>query len=106
MAEEGDVPSANIGERTVTDNQTKCLIPAVVVQALLLSPLPRAAQSIILTALRRDETCRKATPQGFNFVTSRGHKSPAVVSAGELELNLAQRNVASVRLQEKLAASW
>lgn len=53
------MPSANIGERTVTDNQTKCLIPAVVVQALLLTPLPRAAQSIILTALRRDETCRK-----------------------------------------------
>lgn len=97
------MPSANIGEHTVTDNQTKCLIPAVVDQAWLCSLLPRVAQSIILTAVRRDETCRKATPQGFNFVTSRGHKSPAVVSAGELKLNFAQRNIASVHLQEMWA---
>lgn len=41
------------------------------------------------------EHAKEALPEGSNFVTSGGHKSPAVATAGEIMLNFAQRTVDS-----------
>lgn len=41
------------------------------------------------------EHAKEAPPEGSNFVTSGGHKSPAVATAGEIMLNFAQRTVDS-----------
>lgn len=42
------------------------------------------------------EHAKEALPEGSNFVTSGGHKSPAVATAGEIMLNFAQRSVDSI----------